>query len=109
MLWMRGKRSGENSMVEINIDVGTVFQTPAASFFGQQPCGDALCMENYSLPREDMERRLQEISAEYHLDPILDRNIFSLSSGERQLLALASAKTPHQCILLFDEPSASLY
>lgn len=65
-------------------------------------------MENYGLPRKDMKQRLQEISAEYHLDPILNHSIFSLSSRKRQLLALASAKTPHQCILLFDEPSASL-
>ncbi|MCR4768580.1 MAG: ATP-binding cassette domain-containing protein, partial [Saccharofermentans sp.] len=39
---------------------------------------------------------------------IMDRDIYSLSSGERQLIAIASSVTMHQKVLLFDEPSANL-
>jgi energy-coupling factor transport system ATP-binding protein len=65
-------------------------------------------MENYGFSKEEMNKRINELSHEFGLEGLMDRNIFSLSSGERQMIALASSMTMNQKLLLFDEPSANL-
>ena len=41
-------------------------------------------------------------------EKLLNRNIFSLSGGEKQLMAITSVMTMDNQVYLFDEPSASL-
>lgn len=96
-------------MASINEKIGSVFQNPRSQFFTDNALSEMVfAMENYGLPREEMQVRVDTLSEEFGLSKILGRNIFELSSGERQLLALASAKTLNQNIMLLDEPSANL-
>ena len=55
-----------------------------------------------------MQRRLEELKNTFGIHQLMNRNIYTLSSGERQMIALASAVTMNQKVLLFDEPSANL-
>ncbi len=94
---------------EISRSVGSVFQNPRSQFFTLHATSELVfAMENYGLPRQEMESRIGELKAVLPIAPLLDRKIAQLSSGERQLLALASAMTLHPDVLLFDEPSANL-
>ena len=96
-------------MHELNKKIGSVFQNPRSQFFTDNTTAELVFpMENYGFPKEKMERRLKELTSTFGIEDLMDRDIYSLSSGERQMLALASSLTMHQKVLLFDEPSANL-
>ncbi|WP_165443991.1 ABC transporter ATP-binding protein [Lachnoclostridium sp. Marseille-P6806] len=107
--FLDGKDMDGLSICEISRKVGSVFQNPRSQFFTLNSTSEMVfSMENYGFAREEMERRLREIERDIPIAPLMGREIFSLSSGERQLLALASAMSLGPDILLFDEPSANL-
>ena len=96
-------------MYELNRYIGSVFQNPRSQFFTTNTTSEMVFpMENYGFSRKDMDKKLHGLIEEFSLHELVDRDIFTLSSGERQLVALASSKTLDQKILLFDEPSANL-
>lgn len=108
-LSVMGEDYKEKKMHQLNMQVGSVFQNPRSQFFTENTTAELVFpMENYGFAKIDMEKRLKELTEEFGLEGLLDRNIFTLSSGERQMIALASSMTMHQRILLFDEPSANL-
>ena len=104
-----GKDCKDLKMHELNMELGSVFQNPRSQFFTDNTTSELVFpMENYGFSKEEMDVKVAELKKDYMLDDLMDRNIFSLSSGERQMLALACARTMGQRVLLFDEPSANL-
>ena len=104
-----GDKTSDLKMHELNKKIGSVFQNPRSQFFTDNTTAELVFpMENYGFSKDKMEERLQELKKAFGIENLMDRNIYSLSSGERQMVALASAVTMHQRILLFDEPSANL-
>ena len=55
-----------------------------------------------------MRERLIDIASFLHIEHLLDRNIFNLSGGEKQMIAIASALASDTEIILFDEPTSNL-
>ncbi len=109
LLAIEGNDYSKIKMHQLNTHIGSVFQNPRSQFFTDNTTAELVFpMENYGFTKEQMDKRLEELSQEFGLDGLLDRNIFSLSSGERQMIALASSMTMSQKLLLFDEPSANL-
>jgi energy-coupling factor transport system ATP-binding protein len=99
----------EMKMFEKNRFMGSVFQNPRTQFFTENTTSELVFpMENYGMTKADMDKRIGELREEFGLDGLLDRNIHTLSSGERQKVALACALALGQKLLLFDEPSANL-
>jgi len=108
-LSLNGKRYSEIKMHELNREMGSVFQNPRSQFFTENTTAELVFpMENYGFSKDEMDERLSHLKKDFMLDDLMDRNIFTLSSGERQVIALASSVTMGQKILLFDEPSANL-
>lgn len=104
-----GKDIREMSMDEIAREVGCVFQSPRSQFFTTNTSSEfAFAMENYGVPVEVMKARMKTLGEMFCIDKIMDRDIFTVSSGERQLLSLACALTMEPKILIFDEPSSNL-
>lgn len=94
---------------EISRIVGSVFQNPRSQFFTLNSTSELVFpMENYGFPRQKMSQQLQVLKTRLPIEPLMDRDLLSLSAGERQLLALASAMVLSPRLLLFDEPSANL-
>ncbi len=109
LLSIEGENYNDLKMHQLNQLIGSVFQNPRSQFFTDNTTAELVFpMENYGFSPEDMRARLESLKNTFGLDDLLDRDIFSLSSGERQLIALASAVTMKQKVLLFDEPSANL-
>lgn len=109
LLSIEGENYSDLKMHQLNQLIGSVFQNPRSQFFTDNTTAELVFpMENYGFSPEDMRARLESLKNTFGLDDLLDRDIFSLSSGERQLIALASAVTMKQKVLLFDEPSANL-
>ncbi len=108
-LFINQQNSLKMPISDINLHIGSVFQNPRSQFFTTNTTSELVfAMENYGYKKEIMHKKLEEIVSFFGIDNLLDKDIFSLSSGEKQLLALASSITLNQKILLFDEPSANL-
>lgn len=106
---LNGKNLEDTSMYEISRVVGSVFQNPRSQFFTLNSTSEIVfAMENYGFPRSEMIKRIEEIKAQLPIENLMGREILTLSSGERQLLAIACAMTLTPKILIFDEPSANL-
>ena len=97
------------SMAEISRHISSVFQNPRSQFFTTNTTSELVfSMENYGLDKAVMEERIQKVSALLQIQYLLNRDIFQLSGGERQMVAIASAMMMGQQIILLDEPSANL-
>lgn len=88
---------------------GNVFQNPRSQFFTNNTTSEMVfAMENHGFSYKEMKQRLEEVVEEYQIQSLLNRNIFHLSSGQRQLLTLLSSLMMKPKVLIFDEPSANL-
>lgn len=97
------------SMAEISRHISSVFQNPRSQFFTTNTTSELVfSMENYGLDKAVMEERIQKVCALLQIQYLLNRDIFQLSGGERQMVAIASAMMMGQQIILLDEPSANL-
>ncbi len=89
--------------------VGSVFQFPEEQIVASKVWRDvAFGPENLLLEREEIYRRVDEALAFVGLEHLRDREVFSLSGGEKQRLAIAGILAMKPEILLLDEPAAEL-
>ena len=94
---------------KIALRIATVFQNPKTHFFNINTTRELLfTMENMGLNRAEMDRRMEELLSIFPIEKLLGRNIFALSGGEKQILALASAYLSGCPFLVLDEPSSNL-
>ncbi len=108
-LEVNGECYKDLKMHQLNKLIGSVFQNPRTQFFTDNTTAELVFpMENYGYSKSEMEEKLVDLCGKFHIEKLMNRDIYSLSSGERQLIALASAVTMDQRVLLFDEPSANL-
>jgi energy-coupling factor transport system ATP-binding protein len=88
---------------------GSVFQNPRSQFFNLDTTGEiAFGCENLGLPPAEIKRRVKETAAALGIEHLLDRDIFALSGGEKQLIAIASVYALSPDLFVFDEPSSNL-
>lgn len=94
---------------ERSLHLGNVFQNPRSQFFTTNTTSELVFeMENRAFPLDEMRKRLERVIKKFGIENLLNRDIFTLSSGERQLLALLTVLIMEPSILIFDEPSANL-
>ncbi len=65
-------------------------------------------VEKELLEKAQKPERFEEICDKFQLTPLLQRHPHSLSGGEKQRVAIASALLSGKEILLFDEPTSGL-
>lgn len=65
-------------------------------------------LENLNYSKEEIEKRIQEISALLELEPLLDKRIERLTSTEKKKVFFALALLHHPKLLLLDNPFAGL-
>lgn len=104
-----GLEPQEKELYELAEIVGSVFQNPQTQFFCLNTTEElAFSCENFGLPTDEIESRLEATAKGLHLDTLLDRNPFTLSGGQKQRIACGSAQMMNQEILVLDEPSSNL-
>ena len=103
------QRVQERELYETAAQVGTVFQNPRSQFYNVDTTGElAFGCENRGLPEREIYERIDDTVSRFHLEKLMDRNIFRLSDGEKQKIACASVDVAGAEIILLDEPSANL-
>ena len=104
-----GKNVAEMPMYEIAELVGSVFQNPRTQFFYTNSNAEmAFGLENRGVEPEYIRKRIKNTINELDIEKLEDRDVFSMSGGEKQLLAFASAYAMNPQIYVLDEPSANL-
>ena len=89
--------------------LSTVFQNPKTQFYCINSSDElAFGLENRNIPREQILETIDSYTRLLKTEDLKDRDIFSMSGGEKQLLAITAVACLDNEIYLFDEPSASL-
>ena len=103
------KNVAEMPMYEIAELVGSVFQNPKTQFFYTNSNAEmAFGLENRGVEPEYIRKRIKNTINELDIEKLEDRDVFSMSGGEKQLLAFASVYAMNPQIYVLDEPSANL-
>lgn len=104
-----GHDTADLSIGEIGELAASVFQDPRSQFFTVNSSNEvAFGLENHGLPQEKIRNRVDEAFRTFHLEHLKNRNVYELSSGERQLISILSAWAMDTDIFLLDEPTANL-
>lgn len=104
-----GQDTADFSIGEIGELAASVFQDPRSQFFTVNSSNEvAFGLENHGLPQEKIRDRVDEAFRTFHLEHLKNRNVYELSSGERQLISILSAWAMDTDIFLLDEPTANL-
>ena len=99
----------QKQIYEIAMLVSSVFQNPKTHFFNVDTTQELLFfLENTGVSKKDMQKRLQELLSLFPIAHLLNRNIFELSGGEKQILCLASSYIAGCKLILLDEPTSNL-
>lgn len=105
----QGKNLLDLDMSERSNIVATVFQNPKTQFYAVNSTDEmAFALENRHLPPKTIFQRINQFTQLLEMEDLLNRDIFALSGGEKQLLAITSVACMDNDIYLFDEPSSSL-
>lgn len=96
-------------MYRISEKVGSVFQNPKSQFFNIDSDSElAFGLENNGVAPDMIRQQVAKTVQDLHIEPLLHRDIFSMSGGEKQSLAFASVYAMNPEIYVLDEPSANL-
>lgn len=89
-------------------EVGSVFQNPKTQFFNLDSDSELVFgMENLGIAPEQIKDRVKTVIKDLKIENLLGRNVFKLSGGEKQILALASVYAVDPDIFVLDEPTAN--
>lgn len=106
---VNGRDIAQTELYDLAGVVGTVFQNPRSQFFAIDTDGEiTFGAENIGMPPEDIVSRKNDVAREMHIERLLDRGIFELSGGEKQIIACASVSVLSPDIMVLDEPSSNL-
>jgi energy-coupling factor transport system ATP-binding protein len=108
-LRLNGQDVASMPMYERAALVGSVFQDPRSQFYTTTTTDEvAFGAENLAVGTPTVNERVSARFREAGLGHLRDRDIFHLSSGEKQRIAIASVQAMEPEIYVLDEPSANL-
>ena len=105
-----GRSIKESDAGEAGKEIASIFQDPRSQFFTTNSSSEvAFACENYGIPHKEIVKRVNSAFQSLNMENLKDRDIFALSSGERQKVAFLAATTLNPQIYVLDEPSANSY
>ncbi len=108
-VYLEGINTKEMKIGQIGMITGSVFQDPRSQFFTTTVFDElAFGCRNAGMSREEILTRIDRTIQEFGIEQLRDRSLLTLSSGEKQKVAIASCYCMSPQIFMFDEPSANL-
>lgn len=108
-VFVDGVDTKTSEFYEVSKMVSSVFQNPKTHFFNVNTTMELLFyLENIGCPKDKMKLRLKEMLGLFPISHLLDRSIFDLSGGEKQILCIAACYISGNDIIVLDEPSSNL-
>lgn len=106
---LMGKGRSELSDRESAEKIGFVMQSPDSQTVCDKVSAElAFGLESFGVKSGEIQSRVGEMAAFFGIEPLYDRDISTLSGGQKQLVALCSVMAIDPDILLLDEPTAQL-
>ncbi len=106
---VNGRDIAQTELYDLAGVVGTVFQNPRSQFFAIDTDGEmTFGAENIGMPPKEILARKNTVASEMQIEKLLDRSIFGLSGGEKQIIACAGINVLSPDIIVLDEPSSNL-
>ena len=104
-----GRAATELSDRESAEKIGFVMQDPDSQTVCDKVSSElAFGLESFGTPSKEIQSRVGEMAAFFGIEPLYDRDISTLSGGQKQLVSLCSIMVTDPDILLLDEPTAQL-
>lgn len=101
---INGFEMSSKNISKIIEKVGVVFENPDDQFVAETVMHDiAFTLENMKVPSKEIRKRVKEIAEYLGISDLLEREPHTLSGGEKQMVALASALVINPEILILDE------
>lgn len=106
---INGRDTVETSLTDISRMVGSVCQDIDSQMVSSVVEDELLYgLENFGVPREEVLPRMEEALQAMGILDLRERNIASLSGGQKQKVAVASILALRPQVLVLDEPTAEL-
>lgn len=106
---LMGKDRSELSDRESAEKIGFVMQSPDSQTVCDKVSAElAFGLESFGVKSGEIQSRVGEMAAFFGIEPLYDRDISTLSGGQKQLVALCPVMATDPDILLLDEPTAQL-
>ncbi len=104
-----GIRLSEDTLNDVRMQVGIVFQNPDNQFIGSTVRDDiAFGLENICVPHDEMEGIIQEYASKVNMLDFLDHEPTKLSGGQKQRVAIAGILAMSPSIIILDEATSML-
>ncbi len=104
-----GKDTCEVTLTDISRIVGSVLQDIDAQMVASVVEDEMLFgLENFGVPHDQIEERISQTLATVGISDLRDREIATLSGGQKQKVAIAAILALAPRVLVLDEPTAAL-
>ncbi|UZE92034.1 MAG: energy-coupling factor ABC transporter ATP-binding protein [Methanosarcinales archaeon] len=106
---IHGKDTKKHPTWELARHIGLVFQNPESQLFTLAVEDEvAFGPENFGVPREDIEKRVDWTLTSVGMNEFRFKPVFNLSDGQKQRVAIAANLSMLPDILVLDEPTSNL-
>ena len=106
---INGRDMREHSLLSIGSHVAYVFQNPDHQIFSDTVFDEiAFALRKRDMPEDEIKSRISEVLDAVGLAGQEEGDPFSLTKGQRQRVAVASALALHPEVLILDEPTTGL-
>jgi len=104
-----GLNVDDTPMFCLSQKVASVFQNPKSQFFNVDAESEVtFSLENQGIAVEAIDNLLGETIRDLGLEKLINKSVFHMSGGEKQIVAFAAAYISTAEIVVLDEPSANL-
>lgn len=104
-----GKDTCEVTLTDVSRLVGSVLQDIDAQFVASNVRDELLFgLENFGVAHDEIPARMQQVLETVGIEDLRDREIATLSGGQKQKVAIAAILALRPRVLVLDEPTAAL-